>query len=176
MKKIICSILTLAICATAFIGCSDKKDTNSSNPSNTSVVSDTSETTTKPNVVYKKDVQYGVYRVIIDNSLTEKSLQTQMNDNKGIIPNSLLNNSFIVQAYYYIDENNNPTTGDLIFADNKTDMLYNLNDFTVNDDFTEATFISDTSSNEIKVKIKSNENDELCLILDENNTVAVQVE
>ena len=87
----------------------------------------------------------------------------------------MLKTSFPIRAYYHVDEAGKPITGDLIIADNTTDLLHNLNEFETNDDFTEATFTSEASVR-LTVAIRVNEDGEIVLPVDSDNMVAIEFE
>ena len=203
MKKLrtICSILILAGAMVFSTACNSSKNTDSSSLSNNSsattsgtiVNNDTignlidnneirepsegEEVEETSDRVYKEGVIYTSFRVIVDDALLESSLESLINANKGMIPDDLLRNSFTVNAYYYENEDGTLTTGDLIIADNTTDLMNNLNSFTVNEDFSKAIFTADdsTGGKQISIDIKVNENDEIYMVLDANNVIAIQI-
>lgn len=203
MKKLrtICSILILAGAMVFSTACNSSKNTDSSSLSNNSSATTSGTTVNNDTIgnlidnneirepsegeeveetsdrVYKEGVIYTSFRVIVDDALLESSLESLINANKGMIPDDLLRNSFTVNAYYYENEDGTLTTGDLIIADNTTDLINNLNSFTVNEDFSKAIFTADdsTGGKQISIDIKVNENDEIYMVLDADNVIAIQI-
>lgn len=132
------------------------------------------------NTIYQDDVEYKNFRVFVNDSLIDRPLTKIMNEYGEDIDQSaeyigLLKTSFPIKAYYHVDKNNEAVTGDLIIADNTNELLHNLNDFEVNEDFTNATFTSEANIR-LTVKTKVNENNELVILLNDSNIAAVEFE
>lgn len=178
MKKVLCGILILSM-AMSCAACSNNEKTNNTSSSVTNTVASTSSSEVD-NTVYKDDATYSYFRVFVNDSLKEKPIQAIYDEYGDDIEHSteyleLLKTSFPIRAYYHVDETGKPTTGDLIIADNTTDLLHNLNEFETNDDFTKATFTSEASVR-LTVAIRVNEDGEIVLPVDSDNMVAIEFE
>ena len=178
MKKVLCGILILSM-AMSCAACSNNEKTNNTSSSVTNTVASTSSSEVD-NTVYKDDATYSYFRVFVNDSLKEKPIQAIYDKYGEDVEHSteyleLLKTSFPIRAYYHVDEAGKPITGDLIIADNTTDLLHNLNEFETNDDFTEATFTSEASVR-LTVAIRVNEDGEIVLPVDSDNMVAIEFE
>lgn len=174
----ICSILTIMAIIICLSSCNNTDNTISNNTNNTQSTVESVNTTENTNSTasVKKTVTYRVY---VNDTFKETSIDTIMTDNNGFLPKEFGESSFKINAYTYIDSTGNPITGDLIIAENTTDKLNALNKFTANDDFTEATFTSDIETesnnyNTINIGTKVNDSGEICILLDADNVIAIE--
>lgn len=177
--RMICGVICLTVVMSFATACSSgESKPNTPEDSNAAVSSEADATTIEAgkdgdnNVALAEaehrdvsEVQYKKFRVIVDvdGELKEKSFETAVSDNGGIIPSSLLAHSFIINAYYL----KNSTPYDIIIADNTTDALNKLNNnFTLDETGKTAVFRSDVTGdgetpNELTVAVDTLETGEL---------------
>lgn len=161
--KIIFTACILTISMLMCVGCNNSDSSSNTTESSNVSTSNNASSDFKPT---ETSVAYKVYRLIVNDSLIEKPLDKQFNDNNGFIPDELYKTSVEIKAY----ANKN---GEMVIAENTTDKLNGLNEIVEhNDDFTSCTI-----DNNVKLVVKTavNDNNELYVVMDKN-VAAYEVE
>ena len=153
MKKLLV-ILALMCLLTA---CGEKKDIEKESKA-TVESSVESSSTDDVATTATADVQYKIYRLIVNDSLTETDLPTQMTNNGGFIPDSLFETSVDIKCYIKDKK--------VIIAENTTDKLTAMNNITLDGDKATITY-NDTAekTRSLTVDTKTTDDGELYVVL-----------
>ena len=185
--KRLCGFMMAAVMIMSMAACSSKTDSSSSSTSNSSSQSESSTNNDSTSNVKLNTEGYTPYRIIVDDSLKEKSLPEQINaetDADGnpvpVIPESLYENSALAYVRYgFVTEqedldaaNGNVKDGSEIFiiSSDPENNLCEFNDLKTNEDFSETTITEHATDKDRSVTVKTalNYKGELYIVMDDN--------